>query len=82
MNVSLPPDLESFVQNLVLSGSYSGPDEVVGEALLRFKRQEELRREIQKGIGQLDRGERIAGEDVFASLAAKAQKLSNSGSTT
>ena len=57
MNASIPADLENFVQSLVLSGSYSGPDEVVGEALLMFKHHEELRREIQVGIGQLDRGE-------------------------
>ena len=76
MNVSLPADLENFVQSLVLSGSYPGPDEVVGEALLMFKRREELRREIQVGIDQLDRGESIDGEAVFASLMEKAKKLS------
>jgi antitoxin ParD1/3/4 len=57
MNVSIPADLENFVHSLVVSGSYADPDEVVGEALLRFKRHEELRREIQVGIDQLDRGE-------------------------
>jgi len=57
MNVSIPADLESFVQNLVLSGSYPGPDEVVGKALQMLKRHEELRREIQVVSDQFDRGE-------------------------
>ena len=64
MNVSLPAELENFVQSLVLSGSYSGPDEVVGKALLMFKRREELRREIQVGIDQLDRGEFVEYDDL------------------
>jgi antitoxin ParD1/3/4 len=76
MNISLSADLENFVQNLVLSGSYPGPDEVVGKALLMLKRHEELRREIQLGIDQLDRGESIGGEEAFAALMEKAQKLS------
>ena len=78
MNVSIPADLESFVQNLVLSGSYPGPDEVVGKALQMLKRHEELRREIQVGIDQLDRGESVSGEEAFAYLMEKAQKLSES----
>ena len=57
MNVSIPADMESFVQNLVLSGSYPGPDEVVGKILQMLKNFKELRREIQVGIDQFDRGE-------------------------
>jgi antitoxin ParD1/3/4 len=57
MNITLPADLENFVQSLVVSGSYSDPDAVVGKAIAMLKRHEELRREIQIGIDQLDRGE-------------------------
>jgi antitoxin ParD1/3/4 len=80
MNVSLPAELENFVQNLVLTGSYPGPSEVVGEALQMLKRHEELRREIQVGIDELDRGEFVDGEEAFAYLMSKAKKLSETSS--
>jgi antitoxin ParD1/3/4 len=59
MDITLPADLENYVQSLVVSGCYSDPDAVVGKALAMLKRHEELRREIQIGIDQLDRGEYV-----------------------
>jgi putative addiction module CopG family antidote len=57
MNLSLPAELDNFVQNLVLSGSYADPSEGVSNALQMLKHHEELRSGIQKGIDQLNRGE-------------------------
>lgn len=65
MNVSLTPELEKLVNERVRSGMYSSASEVVREALRLLKAQEELRRqkledlrkEIQIGLDQLNRGE-------------------------
>lgn len=65
MNVSLTPELEKLVNDRVRSGMYSSASEVVREALRLLKEQEgirrqklkELRREIQIGIDQIERGE-------------------------
>ena len=65
MNVSLSPDLEQYIREKVESGLYQTASDVVREGLrlleerdaLRLKRVEELRREIQHGIEQADRGE-------------------------
>ena len=65
MNVSLTPDLEEFVAQKVRSGLYNSASEVVREGLrlvheqdqLRALKLENLRKEIQIGIDQLERGE-------------------------
>ena len=65
MNVSLTPELEMLVNEKVQSGLYNSASEVVREALRLLKEQdelrrirlEELRREIQIGIDEADRGE-------------------------
>ena len=70
MNVSLTAELEELVNEKVKSGLYNSASEVVREGLrllkeqdeLRRIRREELKREIRKGIEQLDRGEVVIYE--------------------
>lgn len=65
MNVSLTPELEAMIQEKVATGRYGSASEVVREALRLMEkheqrqqdRLEELRREIQKGVDQIERGE-------------------------
>lgn len=76
MNVSLTPELENLVHEKVQSGLYISASEVVREGLrllqerdsVQQRRLEELRREIAIGIEQLERGECVDGEQVFAEL--------------
>jgi antitoxin ParD1/3/4 len=79
MDISLPSELEQYVENQVQSGVYRSASEMIGEGLRILKEKEirqgtlrELRREIQIGIDQAERGhfsdftaemlESIAGE--------------------
>ena len=67
MNVSLNPDLEKFIQDQVRNGAYGSVDEVISAGLTLLQRDpdadrspeelEDLRREIQIGVDQADRGE-------------------------
>ena len=65
MNVSLTRELEKLVNAKVQSGMYSSASEVIREALrllndreeLRRRKLEDLRREIQIGLDQVNRGE-------------------------
>ena len=65
MNVSLTSELEKLVNERVRSGMYSSASEVIREALrllneqeqLRRQRLEELRKEIDIGLEQANRGE-------------------------
>lgn len=76
MNISLTPDLEKLIQAKVESGQYLSASEVVSEALyllkerdqIREMRLEELRKEIQIGIDQADRGE-LEPLDIHGTLA-------------
>lgn len=71
MNVSLTPQLEKMIQKEIRSGRYSSASEVVRDALRLFLERKkdreqnltELRREIKKGIDQLDRGEGVPFDD-------------------
>jgi antitoxin ParD1/3/4 len=88
MNLTLKPELESFIQQEILAGKYSSPDEAieqsshfVNEAALNLLQSKnsvdrlatELREKIDIAAAQLDRGEGLNGEDVIASLRAKLQ---------
>ncbi|MFA7338489.1 MAG: type II toxin-antitoxin system ParD family antitoxin [Candidatus Obscuribacterales bacterium] len=72
MNVSLTPELEDFVNDKVKTGLYNSASEVVRESLRLLRRQDELeklqlnelRREIQSSIKQMDAGEGIPIETV------------------
>ncbi|MCX5734163.1 MAG: type II toxin-antitoxin system ParD family antitoxin [candidate division NC10 bacterium] len=67
MNVSLTPELESFVNTKVQSGRYNSASEVIREALRLLEEQEQVRqaqltafrREIDRRMAALDRGERV-----------------------
>jgi len=64
MRIILTPELENLVDRKIQSGRYNSPSEVVREALLLLKREddlkklqiEELRREVQKGIDAIRQG--------------------------
>jgi antitoxin ParD1/3/4 len=79
MNVSLTPELETFVLTKVKSGRYNSASEVVREALrllenhekTRLSELKEFRAEIDRRLASLDRGEGIDGEEVFANLKKK-----------
>ncbi len=74
MNVSLTPELERYVNGKVQSGMYQSASEVVREGLRLLKEREELhqqklaelRRDIQVGADQADRGQTLALTDELA----------------
>jgi antitoxin ParD1/3/4 len=65
MNVSLTPELEQYVNGKVQSGLYHSASEVIREGLrllrekdeVHQKKLQELRRDIQIGIDQVERGQ-------------------------
>jgi antitoxin ParD1/3/4 len=79
MNVSLTPELEKLVTRKVESGLYQSASEVIREGLrllddhdrLRGLRLSEVRKKIQTGIDELDRGEGIPGDKVLAEMKKK-----------
>lgn len=82
MNVSLTPQLESFVKQKVLSGKYNSTSEVMREALRLLQEQDELksfklqalRQDLQIGVSELDQGESIPLDIEKLKSKARAQK--------
>ena len=74
MNISLPPELESFVNEKVSSGDYNSASEVVRAALrlledqdeLRRIRRAEVRREVMKGVAEIRTGDSITYKSAEA----------------
>jgi antitoxin ParD1/3/4 len=83
MNVSLTPELEKLVASKVQSGRYQSASEVIREGLRLLEDQDRLRaaqvrRKIQVGLDQLDRGEGIPGDQVLAEMKQKSAALRRS----
>jgi antitoxin ParD1/3/4 len=82
MNISLTPELETFVEARVTSGRYNSPSEVVREALrlleehenTRALQLEEFRSQVDRRLASLDSGKGVDGEAVFAELRKKSEQ--------
>jgi len=78
MTVPLTAEQEKFIEERMNRGGYSSPGKILDEGLelIRAKeeyqgRRGELRREIQIGVDQINRGEVLDGKVVFDRLLAK-----------
>jgi len=83
VNVNLSPEFEALIQKTVDSGRYASASEVIEQALLlldRAEREEQLGREIQIGLDQIERGEVIPyGPDFWVRVERMADELKESG---
>ena len=76
MNVHLTPELEQLVQTKVQSGRYNSASEVVREALRLMEQKDEvrniqlqeLRKRMDKGLAQAERGEGVDGKTFMQGL--------------
>jgi antitoxin ParD1/3/4 len=83
MNISLTPELNSYIQEKVKSGMYHSASEVVREGLRLLKerdavqelRLQELRKQIQEGFTQIERGEYVE----FGSTEALVEHITQKG---
>lgn len=86
MNVLLRPELEKFVAEKLKAGQFADVSDMVNEALKALQEMEEFgpaeeeyfRREVLRGIEQLERGERseFTAESIIAEERAR---LANGG---
>lgn len=84
MNVSLTNEQIRFIEQRVKSGRYRTAAEVVREALRVLMQQEsdeqrdfrawreEVRRQVDAGLDQAERGQLVDGEQAFARLKKRA----------
>ena len=73
MEVSLTPELERWIAERVAAGEFESASAAVRAGLLLLRQKEEedrmkveaLRRDIQEGLDQADRGDLVPGDEVF-----------------
>jgi antitoxin ParD1/3/4 len=80
-NLSLTPELESWVDERVRSGHYASASEVIREALRMLEEQEpakkrpaKIRQKIDRGLDQLNQGRGVHPEDARSQLRAARKK--------
>ena len=83
MNISLTPDLEKYVKAKVNGGLYTSASEVIRESLrimhsfedLQKKRIKELDDTIALAMKQIQRGQKVAGDESYKKMKAKIKKI-------
>ena len=83
--VSLPPDLEQFVETSVASGRYASSADLIGDAVRLLREQDQsthlsfpdARAKIAVGLEQAQRGELLDGDEVFRELEAELSDTSS-----
>jgi antitoxin ParD1/3/4 len=78
LHIALPEALEEHVRKRVAEGAFSSACAFV-QALIRLDKEQHekltaLRDAVAVGVGQLDRGEGLDGERVFAELLDEPQR--------
>lgn len=82
MNVSLTPELEALISEKVQSGYYHSASEVVREGLRLLKERDDLqrhrlaalRKDIARGLEQLEQGDAVPSEAVFEELRQRSRQ--------
>lgn len=88
MSITLNPEQETIVDNLIATGSFQTAEQVLQVALklLEQERQSyqswviETREKVREGIESLDRGEGVDGETVVNDLLAKLRQAKEGSS--
>jgi antitoxin ParD1/3/4 len=79
MSITLNPEQETIIANLIATGGFQTADEVLQVALKLLEQERhsyqswitETREQVKEGIESLDRGEGVDGETVVNGLSAK-----------
>ena len=66
MNVQIPTDFSPDVQRLISEGRFRDEDEIVAEGIRLVLMREQLAKDVQAGLRDLDAGNRIAADEVYA----------------
>ena len=82
MQVSLSPEIEAAIKEVIASGAFETPEAVLAEAIAVFlkdlaQKKERLMAELQIGIDQLERGETTPLD--WDRLNAKYQEMRQNG---
>ena len=66
MSVEIPNDCAGIVQQLIADGKFKDEGEVATEGIRLLIAREQLHADIQAGIDELDAGNKIEADEVYA----------------
>lgn len=75
MSTDITPEHRLKVRAILEDGTYSSEDEVLDEALTLLEQRDRLRRKLEVGVSELERGERINGDEVFDALRRRLDEI-------
>ena len=74
MNIQLTKEHEDWLRGQVAAGRFASLEEAIAEAVDSLKSDDDLswaKPLVDEGLSELDRGEAIAAEEVFARVEAR-----------
>ena len=74
MKVEIPADLTPFVRQMLSRGAYHDETEMLVDGLRLLRSKVQLRFDVDAGVAQLEAGEGLDGNEVFARLEERARK--------
>jgi Arc/MetJ-type ribon-helix-helix transcriptional regulator len=66
MSIEIPVDFTPAIEKLILDGRYRDEGEIVAEGIRLVLLREQLQRDVQAGLDELNAGKRIDAETVYA----------------
>lgn len=91
MTAKIPAELEEYIQRKVASGEFESTDQFISEAMRLYRemesRHDQLRKDVQHGIDQIERGEGIELNDdeelrrFFADIKTRVRRGSKTKQT-
>ncbi len=75
MSLQITPQIQSLFESIYSRGQYADESSLLEAALRLLEQRDALRQDVQQGLTELDRGERLGADEVFADLKARASQL-------
>jgi len=66
MSTDIPSDYGPVVQEMIAQGKFQNEQEIVAEGIRLVIARDKLHADIQAGIDELDRGESVDADEVYA----------------
>ena len=77
MNVQIPVSFNPAVQRLITEGRFRDESEIVTEGIKLVLMREEFERDVQAGLDDLDAGNRIEAEKVYAEARRRIKTIAD-----
>jgi putative addiction module CopG family antidote len=80
MSIEITPEVEQLVHGIFAAGQFASESDVVTAAVRLLHDRQQLLKDLEQGCRELDNGQRVEADVVFAELRARAIDLDRSSS--